>query len=212
MVPQSTKPGAVAGLRVVRVPDNDLLSHGQSVLSSARRRFTVLFGMGRSGSGGLWSSGVGRSQQPADRSQHERPRHAGVIALDFRFRRPTGKGKGGIESYWRNTKSAQQQAWQPSSPPSVCCRLTSDYRYGVKPHGPLVPVSSTHYCASTPGLSTWWSATTLLGDQVPGNPHLQARFPLRCFQRLSLPYIATRRCDWRHNRYTSGTSTPVLSY
>src|SRR4051794_38851009 len=40
------------------VPDNDLLSHGQSVLSSARCRFTVLFGMGRSGSSRLWSSGV----------------------------------------------------------------------------------------------------------------------------------------------------------
>ena len=26
--------------------------------------------------------------------------------------------------------------------------------YMVKPHGQLVPVSYTHYCASTPGLST----------------------------------------------------------
>ena len=86
------------------------------------------------------------------------------------------------------------------------------HAYGVKPHGPLVPVSSRHYCPSTSGLSTWWSATTLQGDQVPGRSHLQARFPLRCFQRLSLPHIATRRCDWRHNRYTSGASTPVLSY
>src|SRR5204862_6837913 len=25
----------------------------------------------------------------------------------------------------------------------------------------LGPVSSTHYCASTPGLSTWWSSTAL---------------------------------------------------
>ena len=55
---QSKQPGAVAGLVAGRVPDNDLLSHGQSVLSSARRRFTVLFGMGRGGTGGLWSSGV----------------------------------------------------------------------------------------------------------------------------------------------------------
>ena len=47
---------------------------------------------------------------------------------------------------------------------------------------------------------------------VSGKSHLGACFPLRCFQRLSLPYIATRQCDWRHNRYTSGTSTPVLSY
>jgi len=85
-------------------------------------------------------------------------------------------------------------------------------RYGIKPYGLLVSVSSRHYCPSTPDLSTWWSATTLQGAQGPGKSHLQARFPLRCFQRLSLPYIATRRCDWRHNRYTSGTSTPVLSY
>ena len=91
-------------------------------------------------------------------------------------------------------------------------RPISAHGYGVKPHGQLVPVSSRHYCPSTPGLSTWWSATTLQGDQVPGRSHLQARFPLRCFQRLSLPHIATRQCDWRHNRYTSGASTPVLSY
>src|SRR5215831_5677951 len=144
----------------VWVPDNDLLSHGRSVLSSACRRFTVLFGMGRGGASGLWSSGV-------------------------------EVGRQGRSS-------------------CVCCAKTHDY--GVKPHEQLVPVSSTHYCASTPGLSTWWSATTLQGDQVPGRFHLQARFPLRCFQRLSLPHIATRRCDWRHNRYTSGASTPVLSY
>ena len=50
------------------------------------------------------------------------------------------------------------------------------------------------------------------GGLRPGRSHLQASFPLRCFQRLSLPHIATRRCDWRHNRYTRDTSTPVLSY
>src|SRR5690242_16830764 len=143
------------------VPDNDLLSHGQSVLSSARRRFTVLFGMGRGGAGGLWSSGV--------------------------------------EARWEGKRVVLS-----------CIGATHDY--GVKPHGPLVPVSSTRYRASTPGLSTWWSATTLQGGLASGRSHLQARFPLRCFQRLSLPHIATRRCDWRHNRYTSGASTPVLSY
>src|SRR4051812_11270788 len=97
-----------------------------------------------------------------------------------------------------------------------CGYLTSDswnaQRYGIKPYGLLVSVSSRHYCPSTPDLSTWWSATTLQGAQGPGKSHLQARFPLRCFQRLSLPYIATQRCLWRDNWYTSGTSTPVLSY
>jgi len=45
-----------------------------------------------------------------------------------------------------------------------------------------------------------------------GTPNLGVGFPLRCFQRLSHPHIATLRCGWRHNRYTSGASNPVLSY
>jgi hypothetical protein len=45
-----------------------------------------------------------------------------------------------------------------------------------------------------------------------GETHLGASFPLRCFQRLSRPEVATRRCGWRHNRHTSALSTPVLSY
>src|SRR5438876_1525147 len=84
--------------------------------------------------------------------------------------------------------------------------------YRVKPHGQLVPVSSKGCPSYTPGLSTSSSPTTLQGSQAPGRSHLQASFPLRCFQRLSLPHIATRRCDWRHNRYTRDASTPVLSY
>ena len=43
-------------------------------------------------------------------------------------------------------------------------------------------------------------------------PRFEAGFPLRCFQRLSLPYLATRLCRWRDNRSTRGTSIPVLSY
>ena len=42
--------------------------------------------------------------------------------------------------------------------------------------------------------------------------YLVMGFPLRCFQRLSLPNLATRRCNWRHNRFTIGLSIPVLSY
>ena len=39
-------------------PDDYLLSHGSSALSSAWSRFTVLFGMGRGGTDSLWSSGM----------------------------------------------------------------------------------------------------------------------------------------------------------
>jgi len=42
--------------------------------------------------------------------------------------------------------------------------------------------------------------------------HLWAGFPLRCFQRLSVPNIATGQCHWHDNPNTSGSSTPVLSY
>jgi hypothetical protein len=50
------------------------------------------------------------------------------------------------------------------------------------------------------------------GALRPGSAHLGVGFPLRCFQRLSRPDVATRRCRWRDNRYTSGRSVPVLSY
>ena len=43
-------------------------------------------------------------------------------------------------------------------------------------------------------------------------PHLGESFALRCFQRLSQPDTATRRCGWRRNRCTVGPSDPVLSY
>ena len=45
-----------------------------------------------------------------------------------------------------------------------------------------------------------------------GKSSFEEGFPLRCFQRLSRPYLATLRCHWRDNRYTRGTAIPGLSY
>src|SRR5690625_1784078 len=45
-----------------------------------------------------------------------------------------------------------------------------------------------------------------------GSANLGGGFPLRCFQRFSLPDIATRRCRWHDNRQTRGQFIPVLSY
>ena len=84
--------------------------------------------------------------------------------------------------------------------------------HGDKPHGRLVTVSSTCRHASTPVLSTSWSRTALQGVLDSGKSHLEAGFPLRCLQRLSLPDLATRPCHWRDNRCTRGLSNPVLSY
>src|ERR1700691_589181 len=45
-----------------------------------------------------------------------------------------------------------------------------------------------------------------------GRTRFEVGFPLRCFQRLSRPYIAMQHCGWRHNCSNRGTSIPVLSY
>src|SRR4030065_1858432 len=77
---------------------------------------------------------------------------------------------------------------------------------------PLVQLSSTHYCAYTCCLYSRWSTcglTPLTGLQ---GSNLEASFPLRCFQRLSLPDVATQQCRWHDNWHTRGQSTPVLSY
>ena len=80
-------------------------------------------------------------------------------------------------------------------------------RGAIKPIELLVPVSFVCCHTSTPGLSTSWSTTALIGK-----PGFEGSFPLRCIQRLSRPHVATRRCRWRDNRYTRGASIPVLSY
>jgi hypothetical protein len=49
-------------------------------------------------------------------------------------------------------------------------------------------------------------------QQAGGISSLGVGFALRCFQRLSLPNIATQRCPWRDNWYTRGSSVRVLSY
>src|SRR5579875_3273834 len=77
--------------------------------------------------------------------------------------------------------------------------------------GLLVPVSCTCYHASTSGLSTRWSSRGPYSIK-DGRSHLEASFPLRCFQRLSLPNVANQQCSWRNNWHTRGSSVPVLSY
>jgi hypothetical protein len=78
--------------------------------------------------------------------------------------------------------------------------------------GLLVPVSSNtlrcfHFRPINP--LVWAGA---LPDWVGERPHLEASFPLRCFQRLSLPNVANQQCTWRYNWHTRGSSVPVLSY
>ena len=74
----------------------------------------------------------------------------------------------------------------------------------------LVTVSYMCYHTSTSVLSTSSSSRGL--TTYVGISHLEGGFTLRCLQRLSRPGLATLPCTWQCNRYTSGQSTPVLSY
>ena len=52
----------------------------------------------------------------------------------------------------------------------------------------------------------------IVSDGPLWKSYLEGGFVLRCFQHLSLPDAATRRCTWRYNRLTGGLSNTVLSY
>ena len=109
---------------------------------------------------------------------------------------------------------------QTPSDGGVVCRGWSDRNSGTtqwtrnifegQALGLLVPVGWA-LLLYTSGLSTQWSAGGL--TRLPGGkPHLETCFPLRCFQRLSLPNVANQPCSWRNNWHTRGSSIPVLSY
>src|SRR5215475_3257263 len=73
--------------------------------------------------------------------------------------------------------------------------------------GQLRPLRGLHFRPINPVV--WLGA---LPPRGCGRPHLEAGFPLRCFQRLSAPDVANQPCPWRDNWHTRGPSVPVLSY
>jgi len=79
--------------------------------------------------------------------------------------------------------------------------------------GLLVPVSFMRLWSALPHPA--YQPSSLAGSlsgNTPWRPHLEASFPLRCLQRLSLPNVANQPCSWRNNWHTRGSSVPVLSY
>ena len=71
---------------------------------------------------------------------------------------------------------------------------------------------STHHIAMLPSPAYQRCSLQRILLYTYGKTHLKVGFTLRCFQRLSIPYIATLHCNWRYNSQTSGRSIPVLSY
>ena len=77
---------------------------------------------------------------------------------------------------------------------------------------------STSKLNTLPCVHTWpinlvvYEGSSVLVSPPGGISYLEGGFPLRCFQRLSLPNLAIQLCRWRDNWDTMGLSIPVLSY
>ena len=130
----------------------------------------------------LWAAGPLR--RPGGDLLSRALRRSTIGAEGFHGRVRDGIGWGTLAMTTRSSKRthpAPGPAWgrRQRTPAFVFkSRVVSTAKFGVrapasplrmahlKPIERLVPVSSTHCCASTPGLSTWWSPTALKGELV----------------------------------------------
>ena len=130
----------------------------------------------------------------------------GAEGLSFRVRNGTGRFPVAVaaETLWRCGSVLPTVSREPHSGREACDMWSSPR-----------PISTgrLHVVATLPPPA--YQPSRLLGalpGQPCGRPHLEASFPLRCFQRLSLPNVANQPCSWRNNWHTRGSSVPVLSY
>ena len=90
-------------------------------------------------------------------------RHSTIGAEAFDGRVRDGIGSGHVARATRPAKNEGKQQW-------ISMRCVVGTRAlvmrAIKSNERLVPVSFTHCCASTSGLSTWWSSTALQGELV----------------------------------------------
>ena len=96
-------------------------------------------------------------------------RHSTMGAEAFDGRVRDGIGSGGFAWATRPAKidvRSEASVLGVDACPARSGRGGHGVMRGIKPDERLVPVSCTHRCASTPGLSTWWSSTALQGELV----------------------------------------------
>ena len=182
----------------------DLLSHFRSTIGAVRFNFSVR-------NGKRWNP------------------HA-VPAL-VRFYRPTHPGgRCMVKAICGNARNPADLRPSGLQPPQACLRS----RLPEGSAGSLKPASRVCSCFFSVSAATAADTLESFGQLVPlgtglaaltpaayrrrslrrpsWRSHLGGGFVLRCFQHLSLPDAATRRCTWRHNRLTGGLSNTVLSY
>ena len=136
---------------------------------------------------------------------------AGACGVVVTLAAPGGGCGGGfvnriVDAFWCRARGAGSGCVLDAARSLACVCV-----FGVSPRPistrPLSPLRGVHVGPIYP---------VVCGGPYPreggGRPHLEAGFPLRCFQRLSLPDVANQPCPWRDNWHTRGPSIPVLSY
>ena len=149
---------------------------------SARRGLTSLFGMGRGGAPVLWPPECLCAHAP------DRGRAYGV-KRSGRKQEPDGTDT-------RGDTAAEGHGFF--------------FSWGLRP-GKVRAISTARLC-TLPCLHLRPIDVIVSDGPALRRPNLEGGFVLRCFQHLSWPGAATRRCGWRHNRYTGAPSDTVLSY
>ena len=162
----------------------DLLSHTVArAVPSACWSLTSEFGMGS-----------GRSSAITSPTKLVRFGATTLTQTGLRFVLPApAKGCSGMEGR-RFVRSMLASDFAEGSVPVKAVRAISTRWLNASPHVHLAPIDRVVF------------------PDPSGSAHLEGGFPLRCFQRLSRPHVATRQCRWRDNRNTRGASIPVLSY
>ena len=138
----------------------------------------------------------------------------GAGRLSFRVRKGTGRDPTALTT---NTHHRTTHNTQPNK--AVCC--TRHQTVDASNQQTIVFRHRIHCCfirsISTGHLNTSQCLqirpiNPIISGEPQKKPHHETGFPLRCFQRLSLPYVANQPCPRQNNWHTRGTSVPVLSY
>ena len=104
-----------------------------------------------------------------------------------RLVRPATKRRTYVDRFWKGPQAAFGPACGAlGEPEQIEVNM-------VKPHGGLVLVGSCVTAFRPPAYQPGYLPGSFRGLEGPGLPNLEGGFPLRCFQRLSLPSIATQR-------------------
>ena len=125
----------------------------------------------------------------------------GAVRLSFRVRNVTGRFPHAMaaETLLMFQSAQQSHCHAVLDRTSRTTQWTQAPKNGVLSSHRLISTSQLHVLPRfhiSPINPVIW-----LGASRPKawKSHLEAGFPLRCFQRLSIPNVANQRCSWRNN-------------